>query len=68
MELASVASGRRVRPALTGYGIKALALDYREDTAKIRGELGWEPKVALGEAIARTMAWRKAHRPVPASG
>ena len=68
MQLASVASGRRARPPLTRYGINGLALDYREDISKIRGELGWEPRVGVSEAISRTIEWSEAHRPVPISG
>ncbi|MFQ5471770.1 MAG: NAD-dependent epimerase/dehydratase family protein [Dehalococcoidia bacterium] len=68
MQLASIASGRRLRPPVTRYGINLLARDYREDISKIRGELGWEPVVGLSEAISRTIEWSEAHRPVPASG
>jgi nucleoside-diphosphate-sugar epimerase len=68
MQMASVATGRRTRPALTRYGVALLALDYREDITKIRTELGWEPTIRLAEAISRTMEWRENHRPVPVGG
>lgn len=67
MQIGSVVSGRRMRPAITRYGVALLALDYREDTSKARGELGWESTITLSESIDRTMEWRKNHRPVPVS-
>lgn len=68
METVSVATGRRTRPAITRYGINLLALNYREDISKAKGQLGWQPKVPLREAVQRTMEWREAHRPVAAGG
>ena len=68
MQLSSVVSGRRIRPSVTRYAINLLARDYREDISKIRGELGWEPKVGVSEAISRTIEWSEAHRPVSISG
>jgi nucleoside-diphosphate-sugar epimerase len=67
LQIGSVATRRRTRPAVTRYGVALLALDYREDTTKIRGELGWEPTLSLREAINRTMEWRESNRPVPVS-
>ena len=68
MQLSSVASGRRIRPPVSRYGINLVARDYREDISKIRGELGWEPRVGVSEAISRTMEWSEAHGAVPISG
>jgi len=68
MQIASAATGRRTRPAITRYGVALLALEYREDISKIRRELGWEPTASLEEAIKRTMEWRESHRQVPIGG
>jgi nucleoside-diphosphate-sugar epimerase len=32
------------------------------DFAKIRSELGWEPKTSLREGLARTVEYYRAHR------
>lgn len=44
---------RKVRPELTRYGVILLAYDFREDASRIRGELGWEAKVPMQEAVRR---------------
>jgi UDP-glucose 4-epimerase len=36
--------------------------DFYADTAKIRGALGWEPKVALGAGLLGTLAFYRAHQ------
>jgi nucleoside-diphosphate-sugar epimerase len=59
LEIASVVTGRRSRPAVTRYGVALMGLEYREDITKIRNELGWEPMVRLKEAIDRTVCWRE---------
>ncbi len=35
---------------------------YSVDCAKIRGELGWEPRVDFERGLARTVRWYRAHR------
>ncbi len=35
------------------------------DCGKARRELGWAPKVALDDGIARTLAWWRANGPTP---
>ena len=35
--------------------------DYYSDFAKIRGALGWQPKIALGEGLKRTLDYFAAH-------
>ncbi|MGH9047881.1 MAG: dTDP-glucose 4,6-dehydratase, partial [Acidimicrobiales bacterium] len=35
---------------------------YLLDSAKLRRELGWSPRVDLGEGIAQTVAWYAEHR------
>lgn len=68
MELMSAAGGRKKRPQLTRYGLNILGLDYREDVSKVRGQLGWEPKVTLREAIRRTIEWRETREAVRTGG
>jgi dTDP-glucose 4,6-dehydratase len=36
---------------------------YAIDAAKIRGELGWEPREPFSAGIAATLAWYRDHRP-----
>jgi dTDP-glucose 4,6-dehydratase len=36
---------------------------YALDCAKMATELGWRPRVALAEGLARTVAWYRAHEP-----
>jgi dTDP-glucose 4,6-dehydratase len=35
---------------------------YLLDSAKLRAELGWEPRVSFGEGVAETVAWYAANR------
>ena len=62
METAAVLGGRKNRPQITRFGVLLLALNYREDTARIRSELGWTSPVTLQEAIRRTVEARRSKR------
>jgi nucleoside-diphosphate-sugar epimerase len=48
-------------PALTTYGVAALAYDMTLDTTRARRELGYVPPVPLADGIARTAAWLAQH-------
>lgn len=48
------------RPLLTRYAVSSSATGMRYDTAKLRS-LGWEPRVALEEAMRRTVRGAAAH-------
>lgn len=68
METAAVFGGRKHRPQITRFGVLLLALDYREDTTRIRRELGWTSEVTLREAIRRTVEARRSKRAAAAGG
>ncbi len=44
---------RKAHPEITRFGVILLAYDFREDASRLRGELGWAPKVSMHEAVRR---------------
>jgi CDP-glucose 4,6-dehydratase len=60
----------RVEPDYRGSGNPSGEIDRQYlDSAKIRGRIGWEPRVELREGLSRTLEWYAAHpevRPVAA--
>jgi nucleoside-diphosphate-sugar epimerase len=51
------------QPVLTRLGVKLFATDNRQSIEKARRELGYEPRVAMREGIARAAEWyREANR------
>jgi CDP-glucose 4,6-dehydratase len=52
------ASGRELEPDVRGAGTPHGEIDRQYlDSAAIRDELGWAPRLALDEGLARTFAW-----------
>ncbi len=48
-------------PALTAYGVGALAFDMTLDNSRSRQLLGYAPAVTLSDALDRTAAWMHSH-------
>jgi CDP-glucose 4,6-dehydratase len=62
VELICRASGSDVEPDYRGRGTPAGEIDRQYvDAGKLRALTGWEPRVALQEGLARTVAWYREH-------
>ena len=56
------ASGRELEPDVEGSGTPHGEIDRQFlDSAAIKEELGWAPRVALDEGLARTYGWYEQH-------
>ncbi len=63
MELISVLSGRRSRPALTRFAVTFIGADYIEVAVKAERELGWRGEVSMREAVKRCLSQHQEMRP-----
>jgi nucleoside-diphosphate-sugar epimerase len=68
MEVASVLSGRRSRPAISRFGVTMIGRPYVEDPSKADHDLGWRATTPLREAVRRAVAWDRAQRRQAVSG
>lgn len=68
MEMAARARGWGHRPELTRFSTNLFGLDYVESAEKAIRDLGWQPRVAMQEAVRRSLDWTRSHRPVPVGG
>lgn len=63
MEAWCLVNRRRRRPTVTRFGLNMIALDYDEDSSRLKRELGWQPTVSMREAVRRTVEWSREKRP-----
>jgi nucleoside-diphosphate-sugar epimerase len=53
-------TGVTVRPLLSRQAVHILAFPQSFSTARLREQLGWEPRVGYDEAMTATVAWLQA--------
>jgi nucleoside-diphosphate-sugar epimerase len=62
MEAAARLRGWSHRPEMTRFAVNLLGVDYVEDNAKARAELGWRAEVGMREAVRRSVEWARRER------